>query len=74
MQETLEPHPHRNRLTALQFSMVNTYALLKYGMIFILAAPEQFKWTALVSLVSIALAGVSYMIFLKKSEKPGVSL
>jgi len=74
LQQTLEPHPHRNRLTALQSSMINVYALLKYGLIFILSAPQQFKWTALISGGTIAVAGASYMMFLGKSKRPGVSL
>ena len=68
LQQVLEPHPHRNRLTALQSSMLNVYAFSKYGLIFILSAPEQFKWTALVSLVSIATGGLCYMIFISKSK------
>ena len=41
---------------------------MKYALIFILSAPEQFKWTALVSLASIVVGGVCYMIFMAKTK------
>jgi hypothetical protein len=54
--------------------MINVYALLKYGMIFVLSSPEHFKWTALITLVSITAGGMSYMVFVGKSKRQGISL
>lgn len=57
LQEDLANHPRRNALTALQISLQNMFDLTKYAIVLGLSKPEQFKWTALVSWISI-FAGV----------------
>ena len=64
LQLTLDAHPRRNRLTALQFSLQNLFDLFKYALTLAASTPARFKWTALVSWIAVFSGGVSYAVYL----------
>lgn len=65
LQQALDAHPARNRLTALQISLQNTFDLLKYALTLAAATPAQFKWTALVSWLAVLGGAASYAVYLR---------
>jgi iron-regulated transporter 1 len=65
LQQALDAHPRRNRLTALQIALQNVFDLLKYAMTLAAARPAQFKWTALGSVVAVGGGVVCYAVYLR---------
>ena len=49
VQTTLQDHPRRNSITALQYSLQNILDMAKFLLTIILSRPSQFKYAALVS-------------------------
>ncbi|KAK0203400.1 iron transporter [Desarmillaria ectypa] len=68
LQEVLEHHPRRNTLTALQYSLMNTFDMLKYILTMILSDPQQFRWAGLVSWIVVFFGGVLYGVYVYKSR------
>lgn len=68
LQLALSTHPKRNRFMGLQFSLQNVADLLKYVLTIVLSRPDQFRWTALASFVSVCLGVFSYALFVKKER------
>lgn len=68
LQEALEHHPRRNTLTALQYSLMNTFDMLKYVLTMILSEPQQFRWAGLVSWVVVFFGGLLYGVYVYKSR------
>lgn len=75
LQVTLEHHPRRNRLTAMQSAMQSFAQLLKFVMCLVLSDPRHFKYTAVISWVCIVIALAIYLYFLKiTGPKRGLGL
>jgi iron-regulated transporter 1 len=68
LQESLANHARRNALTALQLSLQNMFDLTKYALVLGLNKPSQFKWTALVSWISV-FTGVSCSYIVQAAPK-----
>ncbi|KAK0474207.1 iron transporter [Armillaria novae-zelandiae] len=68
LQEALEHHPRRNTLTALQYSLMNTFDMLKYVLTIILSDPQQFRWAGLVSWIVVFFGGLLYGVYVYKSR------
>ncbi|KAK0458031.1 iron transporter [Desarmillaria tabescens] len=68
LQEALEHHPRRNTLTALQYSLMNTFDMLKYVLTMILSDPQQFRWAGLVSWIVVFFGGLLYGVYVYKSR------
>lgn len=68
LQLALSTHPKRNRFMGLQFSLQNVADLLKYILTIILSRPDQFRWTALASFISVCFGVFSYALFVKKDR------
>lgn len=62
LQKSLAHHPRQNTLTALQFSLQNVFDLAHYGLTLGWNKPEQFKYAAVVSLVSVFMAAIVYVV------------
>jgi hypothetical protein len=52
----LEHHSRRSEFLAMQVTMKNVFDVAKFLLVLVLNKPEQYKWTALVSLVAVAAA------------------
>ncbi|PVG00035.1 hypothetical protein CPB86DRAFT_730384 [Serendipita vermifera] len=66
LQESLANHSRRNALTALQLSLQNMFDLTKYAIVLGLNKPSQFKWTALISWISVFIGGLVYSTYVYK--------
>ncbi|KAK0494508.1 iron transporter, partial [Armillaria luteobubalina] len=72
LQEALEHHPRRNTFTALQYSLMNTFEMLKYGLTMVLSDPQQFRWAGLVSWIAIFFGGLLYSVYAYKSREHSI--
>ncbi|KAF5334223.1 hypothetical protein D9611_014333 [Ephemerocybe angulata] len=61
LQESLEAHPRRNRLTSIQFTLQNIFDMAKYALTMGLAKPSQFRWAGLVSVIAVLVGGLLYV-------------
>jgi iron-regulated transporter 1 len=52
----LEHHPQRSEFAAMQVTMENLFDLAKYSVVLVLNKPEQYKWTAMISLICVFIA------------------
>ncbi|KAJ9101899.1 hypothetical protein QFC21_003239 [Naganishia friedmannii] len=52
----LEHHPRRSEFAAMQVTLENVFDLAKYLVVLGFNKPEQFKWTALISLLAVFVA------------------
>lgn len=52
----LEHHPRRSEFAAMQVTMENMFDLGKYLVVLVFNKPEQYKWTALISLIAVCIA------------------
>ncbi|KAK0237652.1 iron transporter [Armillaria nabsnona] len=68
LQEALENHPRRNTLTALQYSLMNTFDMLKYVLTMVLSDPQQFRWAGLLSWIVVFFGGLLYGVYVYKSR------
>ncbi|KAG7527829.1 hypothetical protein FFLO_06572 [Filobasidium floriforme] len=66
LQLELQHHPKRNRFTSLQIAMQSVSDLAKWGMVFVFSRPDQFRWTALISTISVIVGAIIYSAFLRK--------
>ncbi|KAG2011439.1 hypothetical protein CC2G_011559 [Coprinopsis cinerea AmutBmut pab1-1] len=62
LQESLESHPRRTRLTSIQFIMQDMFDLAKYAITIGLAKPSQFRWAGLISVISVLMGGCLYTL------------
>ncbi|KAK0452654.1 iron transporter [Armillaria borealis] len=69
LQEALEHHPRRNTFTALQYSLMNTFDMLKYVLTMVLSDPQQFRWAGLVSWIVVFFGGLLYGVYAYKSRE-----
>ncbi|PBK68721.1 hypothetical protein ARMSODRAFT_1019322 [Armillaria solidipes] len=69
LQEVLEHHPRRNTFTALQYSLMNTFDMLKYVLTMVLSDPQQFRWAGLVSWIVVFFGGLLYDVYAYKSRE-----
>ncbi|PBK90192.1 hypothetical protein ARMGADRAFT_1054515 [Armillaria gallica] len=69
LQEALEHHPRRNTFTALQYSLMNTFDMLKYVLTMVLSDPQQFRWAGLVSWIAVFFGGLLYGVYAYKSRE-----
>ncbi|KAK4703100.1 solute carrier family 40 (iron-regulated transporter), member 1, partial [Phenoliferia sp. Uapishka_3] len=68
IQITLQDHPRRNSIMALQYSLQNLLDMTKYVLTIVLSQPRQFKWAALVSYISVGLGAISYLAYSRKER------
>ncbi|RXW12356.1 hypothetical protein EST38_g13497 [Candolleomyces aberdarensis] len=61
LQESLESHPRRNRLTSIQFTLQNVFDMAKFALTIGLAKPSQFRWAGLVSVGAVFVGGLLYI-------------
>ncbi|ORX37528.1 Ferroporti-1 [Kockovaella imperatae] len=66
LQLALDTHPMRNQLTALQSSLANMFDLLKYALTLLIATPDRFRYTALVSWAAVVTGGILYSLYLRR--------
>lgn len=52
----LEHHPRRSEFSAMQVTMENVFDLAKYLVVLVFNKPDQFKWTAMISLIAVMVA------------------
>lgn len=64
LQMSLDDHPYRNRITALQLALQHSFNLLKFTLTMIASRSQNFKWTGLVSLVAVTTGAVCYGVYL----------
>ncbi|GHJ86546.1 hypothetical protein NliqN6_2948 [Naganishia liquefaciens] len=60
----LERHPRRSEFSAMQVTMENAFDLAKYLVVLVFNKPDQYRWTAMISLVAVMVAGVTYSTYL----------
>ncbi|KZP26835.1 hypothetical protein FIBSPDRAFT_1040578 [Athelia psychrophila] len=60
LQESLESHPRRNRLTSFQYTLQNVFDMAKYALTMGLARPSEFKWAGMISVVAVFVGGTLY--------------
>lgn len=73
LQESLEHHPRRNRLTSIQYTLQNIFDMAKYSLTLGLARPSQFRWAGLVSLGSVFVGGLLYAFGFAKVVRGHIS-
>lgn len=60
LQESLESHPRKNRLTSFQYILQNIFDMTKYALTMGLARPSEFRWAGLVSVIAVFVGGLLY--------------
>ncbi|GAA5851103.1 hypothetical protein JCM8547_004133 [Rhodosporidiobolus lusitaniae] len=68
LQEALDDHPRKNSIMALQFSLQNSFDLVKYVVTIILNKPSQFEWAVVISFVSVCCGSLSYLVYARKER------
>ena len=66
LQLTLADLPQRNRMTALQSALMDLFDLVRFALTLIFSAPEDFKWTAAVTMAAHVVAILVYTFYMKK--------
>jgi len=73
LQESLESHPRRNRLTSFQYTLQNMFDMAKYALTIGLARPSEFRWAGLVSIIAVFIGGLLYVFGYARSVRGHVA-
>lgn len=74
LQQGLQHHPRRNKLTALQSALQSYFSLHKYIACMIFSTEATYKWTVLITLLANFGAMTSYLNFLRIKRKEKIAL
>jgi len=73
LQESLESHPRRNRLTSFQYTLQNIFDMAKYALTMGLAKPSEFRWAGLISIIAVFIGGLLYVFGFARSVRGHVA-